>query len=586
MRHKIVKTFFEKLQLSETNSLIILSIFVGLATGFGALGFTELILYFNHIFFGLTDQVLTSAVGRAAPDGYKYYLPLIPMIGGLLVGPIVFKFAREAKGHGVPEVMNAVARLGGIIRPRVAAAKAVASAICIGSGGSAGREGPIIQIGSAIGSTIGQMFRMSGDRVKILVGCGSAAGISAVFNAPLAGVLFAMEIILGDYAIRTFAPVLLSSVVASVVTRAFLGNNPAFQVPSYSLVSAWEIPLYIVMGFVIGVAAVLFTRTLDVFEDNFDKLSMPNWAKPALGGLLLGIIAIFFPQVLADGYQTIGLTLLGDISLLLMVVLVFLKILATSLTLGSGNSGGIFAPSLFMGAVAGGSFGVVINYFFPEVTATPGAYALVGMAAMVAGTTHAPITAIFIIYEMTLDYRIILPLMVTVVFSTLVARHLFPHSIYTAKLFKRGIDIRGGKDINVLRSHEVSEVMSGKFESILTNTTLAEIFNRITHSKETYFIVNDLSGRLKGVISFQDIRNLLSQHELDYLVIAQDLVEPETVVLNDDDTLETAYSIFGQRDFGLIPVVRRREPDRVIGVIRREKLVDYYNKRLIETLRY
>jgi len=585
MKSKLTRAFFEKLQLSETNALIILSVFVGVATGFGALAFTSLIEYFNHIFFGLTDQILTQAIGQSAPGGYKYYLPLIPLMGGLLVGPIVFKIAREAKGHGVPEVMNSVARLGGIIRPRVAAAKAIASAICIGSGGSAGREGPIIQIGSALGSTIGQMFRMSGDRVKILVGCGSAAGISAVFNAPMAGVLFAMEIILGDYAIRTFAPVLLSSVVASVITRAFLGNYPAFEVPSYSLVSAWEIPLYVVMGFVIGLAAVMFTRTLDVFEDYFEKLKIPDWSKPALGGLLLGIIAIFFPQVLADGYKTISLTLLGDMGLMLMVVLIFLKMLATSLTLGSGNSGGIFAPSLFMGAVCGGAFGVVMNYFFPEITATPGAYALVGMAAMVAGTTHAPITAIFIIYEMTLDYRIILPLMVTVVFSTLVARHLFPHSIYTAKLFKRGIDLRGGKDINVLRSHTVAEVMSTEFETLLTSSTLAGIFNKITHSKETYFVVIDSQDRLKGIISFQDIRNLLSQHELDYLVIAQDLVEPETVVINDDDTLETAYNIFGQRGFGLIPVVKRSHPNRVIGVVRREKLVDYYNKRLIETLR-
>ncbi len=585
MRIKTISRIFEGLKLSETNSLIFLSVFVGITTGFGALGFRALIEYFNHVFFRLTDQVLTQAFVQGQPWGYKFYLPLIPMLGGLLVGPIVYKFAREAKGHGVPEVMNAVARLGGIIRPRVAAAKAVASAICIGSGGSAGREGPIIQIGSAIGSTIGQMFRMSGDRVRILVGCGSAAGIAAVFNAPLAGVLFAMEIILGDFAIRTFAPVLLSSVVASVVTRAFLGNNPAFEVPSYSLVSVWEIPLYIIMGFVIGVVAVSFTRSLYIFEDYFDRLNLRNWLKPALGGLLLGFIAIFFPQILADGYQTIALTLLGDMSLFLMAVLIFLKMLATSLTLGSGNSGGIFAPSLFMGAVSGGTFGVLINYLFPEVTATPGAYALVGMAAMVAGTTHAPITAIFIIYEMTLDYRIILPLMVAVVFSTLVARRLFPHSIYTVKLFKRGIDIRGGKDVNILRSHTVKEVMSDEFETIKTNTTLVEIFNIISNSKETYFIVNDLDGKLQGIISFQDIRNFLSRHELDYLVIAQDLVEPGTVVIHESDTLEKAYEIFGLHDFGLIPVVAGGQPERVKGVLRREKLVAFYNKKLIETLR-
>jgi len=233
---KLLKNF----QLSQTNVLIILSVLVGFGTALGAIGFIALIKYFNHLFFGLTDQILTEAIGSKG-FSIKYWFPVIPLLGGLLVGPIVYKYASEAKGHGVPEVMNAVARLGGIIRPRVAAAKTIASAICIGSGGSAGREGPIVQIGSAIGSTIGQMFRMSGDRVKILVGCGAAAGISSVFNAPIAGVFFSLEIILGNYAITTFSPVILSSVVASVVTRSVMGNHPAFDVPDYSLVSAWEI---------------------------------------------------------------------------------------------------------------------------------------------------------------------------------------------------------------------------------------------------------------------------------------------------------------------------------------------------------
>ncbi|UCD63734.1 MAG: chloride channel protein, partial [Candidatus Zixiibacteriota bacterium] len=201
--------------LTGTNVLLILSVFVGLTTALGAIGFIYLIRYFNQLFFGMTDQFLTETIGER---GIKFWLPAIPLLGGLLVGPIVYKYASEAKGHGVPEVMNAVARLGGIIRPRVAAAKTIASAICIGSGGSAGREGPIVQIGSAIGSTIGQIFRMSGERVKILVGCGAAAGISAVFNAPIAGVIFSLEIILGDFAIKTFSPVIISSVVASVVT--------------------------------------------------------------------------------------------------------------------------------------------------------------------------------------------------------------------------------------------------------------------------------------------------------------------------------------------------------------------------------
>ncbi len=584
MHFPAIDRLIKKFQLSQTNILIVLAVFVGFGTALGAIGFTVLIKYFNHLFFGMTDQILTEAIGSEGFT-FKYWFPLIPLLGGLLVGPIVYKYASEVKGHGVPEVMNAVARLGGIIRPRVAAAKTVASAICIGSGGSAGREGPIVQIGSAIGSTVGQMFRMSGDRVKILVGCGAAAGISSVFNAPIAGVIFSLEIILGDYAITTFSPVILSSVVASVVTRSVMGNHPAFDVPDYSLVSAWEIPLYVGMGIALGAVGVSFTRTLALFEDWFDRLKMQPMLKPALGGLLLGVIAIFYPQVLADGYETIKLILYGQMAVWLLVILVFMKLAATSLTLGSGNSGGIFAPSLFMGAVSGGAFGVLVHHLFPGATATPGAYALVGMAGMVAATTHAPITALLIIFEMTSDYRIILPLMVTVVFSALVARRLFPHSIYTVKLIRRGIDIKGGKDINVLKAHKVSEVMDSDFRTITASTSLARIFDILEHSNESYYIVQDNAGNIKGVLSFQDIRSILSQHSLDYLVIAQDLVKEDTVVLDSDDDLDKAFNLFGLRDLKLIPVVDGRDQTRVIGVIRREALIDYYNKRLLETLR-
>lgn len=573
------------LQLSQTNFLILLSLIVGTATALGAYAFRLLIDYFNHLFFGMTDQILTTSVAGDLFGGIQWWLPLIPMAGGLLVGPIVYKFASEAKGHGVPEVMNAVARLGGIIRPRVAAAKTVASAICIGSGGSAGREGPIIQIGSAIGSTIGQWFRLSGSRVKVLVGSGAAAGIAAVFNAPIAGVIFALEIILGDFAVKTFSPVLLSAVVSSLITWSLVGNYPAFTVPGYELVSAWEVLLYVIMAVCIGGVAVGFTRMLDWTESFFDRLRMSNMLKPALGGLLLGCIAIVYPQVLADGYQTISLTLHGQLDVWLLVVLIAMKLLATCFTLGSGNSGGIFAPSLFIGAVAGGAFGFLVNYLFPGSTATPGAYALVGMAGMVAGATHAPITAMLIIFEMTRDYRIILPLMVTVVISTLIAGRLFPHSIYTVKLFKRGIDLRGGKDVNVLRSHRVREVMDTRFETIPTAMSLVDIFRRLEASKESYFVVEDRAGDIRGVISFQDLRAHLSQHELDNLVVAADLVAPGTVTLFDDDDLTSAHDIFGQRDYALIPVVTRAAPRKVIGVVRREELFDYYNKQLIDTLR-
>ncbi len=576
-----IESFVKRFRPSETEILIGLSVVVGLATALGAIAFIALIEYFNDFFFGLTDQILAEAVGE---QPLKIWLPIIPVLGGLLVGPIVYKYASEAKGHGVPEVMNAVARLGGIIRPRVAAAKTLASAICIGSGGSAGREGPIVQIGSAIGSSIGQAFRMSGNRIKILVGCGAAAGISSVFNAPIAGVIFSMEIILGDYAITTFAPVILSSVVASVVTRTVLGDHPAFAVPSYSLVSAAEIPLYILMGVLLGVLGVAFTRMLTMFEDFFERLTIPNMLKPALGGLLLGLLAIFYPQVLADGYETIRLTLYGQMSVVLLVVLIVAKMVATSFTLGSGNSGGVFAPSLFMGAVAGGAFGSLVHVLFPAHTATPGAYAVVGMAGMVAAATHAPITALLIIFEMTSDYRIILPLMVTVVFAALVARRLYRHSIYTAKLARRGIEIQGGRDINVLKSHTVREVMDEQFSTIAASMTLPEILRSIEESEDTYFVVTGSRGQLKGVFSFQDLRSVLSHPELSELIVAQDLAPSHTTVIHPDDSLDEANRLFGYKGLTMIPVVSRIDDGKVIGVLRRDRLTDYYNKRLLDTL--
>lgn len=576
-----LEAILRKLKVSGPHALVIIAAAVGLTTAGGALGFRALIGYFNHLFFGLTDQRLMQAFGA----GFKFWLPLIPMIGGLLVGPIVFRFAREARGHGVPEVMNAVARLGGIIRPRVAAAKAVASAICIGSGGSAGREGPIVQIGSALGSTIGQYLRLSEDRIKILVGCGAAAGISSVFNAPIAGVMFSVEVILGDFTITTFSPVLVSSVVASVLTRSVLGNNPAFEIPGYSLVSAWEIPLYMILGVILGVVAVLFSRTLGAFEDLFERLKFPDILKPALGGLLLGAIAIFFPQVLADGYDTIRLSLHGQMILWLLAILIFLKILATALTLGSGNSGGIFAPSLFMGAMTGGAFGVGVNSLFPNVTAGSGAYALVGMAGLVAGTTHAPMTALLIIFEMTNDYRIILPLMVTVAVASLVARLLYTQSIYTMKLAKRGIDIRLGRDINVLRAYKGADILVTGFDSVGVSAPMPAILAKMRQSLESDMIVIDDNGRLQGLITFQDIRNTVTRHELDALVVAYDIVHRDIEILTPQSNLEEVMNAFNVRGIHILPVVDNPVSRKVVGVIRKDDLIEFYNRKLLEHMK-
>ncbi len=578
---KNILSFLDRFRIRGINALLLMAASVGIVTGLGAIGFTALIRYFNRLFFGMTDQLLSTALGGA---GFHYWTPIIPMLGGLLVGPIVFHFAKEAKGHGVPEVMNAVARLGGIIRPRVALAKSVASAICIGSGGSAGREGPIVQIGSALGSTVAQFFGLSTNNVRLLVGCGAAAGISAIFNAPIAGVFFSLEVILGDFAISTFSPVLISSVLASVLTRSILGNHPAFEVPPYELVSAWEILMYVGMGAVLGALAVLFTKTLDYFEDAFESMKLPSIVKPALGGLLLGIVAFLYPQVLADGYETIRLTLHNNMALALLIPLIFLKIVATSLTLGSGSSGGIFAPSLFTGAMAGGAFGFVAQALFPGVTADPGAYALVGMAGLVAGTTHAPITALMIIFEMTGDYHIILPLMVTVAVSSLVSRGIFAHSIYTAKLIKRGIDLRSGRDANILNSLKVTEVMSPISAQVSTSTPVDDFLEMLEDANCPAVVVVDKDGAFRGVASLGDIRSILSYRETGGVIVAGDIVSVETPSLLVTDSLETALNKFNLTGSQLLPVLDS-EAFRPVGLLLRNSVLEFYNRRLVDQIR-
>ncbi|MCP4632528.1 MAG: chloride channel protein [candidate division Zixibacteria bacterium] len=582
LQHKLEQFYHkagEKLRLSEHAMLILVAFIVGSVTGTVAVFFRWLVISAQELFFDKGIEVLGGLVGGLS----NIAIPIIPAVGGLLVGAIIYYYANEARGHGVPEVMAAVALKGGVIRFRMALAKAVSSAICIGSGGSAGREGPIVAIGSALGSNIGRIFRMSGQRVRILVGCGAAAGISAVFNAPIAGVLFALEIIIGDFAITTFSPVILSSVIATVISRYFVGDYPAFKVPEYNLVSAWEIPMYIALGVFCGVVAVLFINMLYKTEDVFnDKIKLHPIVKPALGGLLLGFIGLFFPQIFSDGYHVIQEALYGQLAWGLLLALVFLKILATSLTLGSGSSGGIFAPSLFMGAMAGGFFGTIIHMVFPEITAPEGAYALVGMGAMVAGTTHAPISAILILFEMTNDYRIILPLMVACVFSTLVAHRLKKESIYTLKLVRRGINIRHGKDVSLLDTIKVEEVMSTDFKSVPPHMTLRQLIHFMEDNRDDSYPVVDRYGNLQGVVAIQDLRTLIDKEGVRDLVIVADIIGSNPVTITPDQNLNQAFRSFGMRDLFILPVVDPQRSERIIGVLYRRDVLLTYNRRLLQ----
>lgn len=565
------------LQTSEHTLMAILAVIVGLGGGFGAIGFRRLIELIQTLSYGQVRDLLH--VVPALPWSLKVW---IPAAGGLVVGPLVYYLAREAKGHGVPEVMEAVALRSGVIRKRVVVVKSLASAISIGTGGSVGREGPIVQIGSALGSSLGQMLQVSADRMRTLVGCGAAAGIAATFNAPIAGSMFALEIVLGDFGLATFSPIVISSVVATAVSRSFLGDTPAFIVPPYRLESAWELPLYVLLGLFCAVVAVAFTRTLYLFEDFFDRIKVHEGIKAAFGGLVLGVLALYFPHILGVGYAAIDLALQEKLAWAMMLGLVCVKILATSITIGSGGSGGIFAPSLFMGAMAGGFFGTLAHGLFPASTASTGAYSIVGMGAVVSGTTHGPMSAILILFEMTGDYKIILPLMIACIISSLASGRLSVESIYTLKLARRGINIRAGKEVNILRSIPVQDVMNPHVETIPENLTLGRVAARITKSKHNSFPVVDGAGRLTGILSFADYHQILFDDHLQDLVVAKDVATTQLVTVRTNDNLYEALERITSRDVSTLPVVSPDDPTRLVGILSRRDIIGAYNKAVIK----
>jgi CIC family chloride channel protein len=416
--------------LPEKNYLIVLAVIVGILTGLGSVGFIYVLEFVAEFARGPVSSLL-SVFGPAQ-------LVLLPVIGGLLVGPIVYRFAREAKGHGVPEVMMSLASHGGHIRKRVVTIKVIASSLTIGFGGVAGREGPMVQIGSAIGSIVGRWTHLTTNNVRTLVTCGAAGGIAATFNAPIGAAMFAMEVLMGR--VHTdFLLVLLTSLSSCMVARYFLGNFPAFMSPVYDLVSPAELPLYFLMGVLIGIAAIGYVKLLYRAEDLFGAWKFPDYLKPAVGGLLVGLILRYFPEVYGSGLPAVESALWVRFPWELLLALFVAELWANCATLGSGGSGGVFAPSLYMGAMLGGAFGTFIHGMFPEWTAGSGAYAMVGMAAFFAATAKAPTTSILILFEMTNDYRIMLPLMAATVGSVYVSHLLFPFSIYTLKLHRRGI---------------------------------------------------------------------------------------------------------------------------------------------------
>jgi CIC family chloride channel protein len=550
------KPFGDRLGLASLQ-LVVPAVIVGAGAGLAAVAFRWLVTAATFIFTGTQDY--SSSVGHPANPWLPWlggaFVIIAPSVGGLLYGPLVDRFAREARGHGVPEVMYAVSKRGGRIPGKVAVVKALASAITIGSGGSVGREGPIVQIGSAMGSTLARVMRMPESRVRTLVACGAAGGIAATFNAPIAGVFFALELLLRDFAAASFGAVMLASITASVVGRSMLGDHPFLTLPTFTVANPSQFALFAVLGLFAGLVGVGFTRVLYAIEDFCDwAWRGPEWLRPVAGGLLLGLLLFAIPQMYGVGYPVLEKSVMGGYALGMLILLLVAKIIATSLTIGIGGSGGVFAPSLFIGAMLGAAFGDVVGLVIPSLAGQAGAFALVGMGAVFAGATRAPITAGIILFELTGEYSIILPLLLAIIVATGTSRLLTQDTIYTLKLRRRGVNIGTAPANTALHALHVRDVM-GTPPTIAEGALASDGASLLIASGRSSLPVISIGGDFAGVLTVRAVTDALANDDDASTLTAGELSELIDSVLPGstlDGALDTVLATAGNDG---VPVV-------------------------------
>ncbi|MBM9435319.1 chloride channel protein [Actinacidiphila bryophytorum] len=551
---------------------MVLALAVGSGAGLGAIAFRWLIRTFTGALSGSADYAGAGHVANPhVPWLGHWFVLLAPVAAGLAFGPLVQRFAGEARGHGVPEVMYAVARKGGRIPPQVAVVKSLASALCIGGGGSVGREGPIVQIGSALGSTLGGLVRVAEDRMRVLVACGAAGGIAATFNAPLAGVFFAMELILRDFTAESFGMVVLASVTASVIGRSAFGDHPFLHPPAFAVTHLSEYLLFALLGVLAGAVGVGFTRVLYLVEDACDwAWRGPEWARPAAGGLLLGVLLFFLPEMYGVGYPVLEGAVGGGYAIGFLVVLVVAKMAATSLTIGIGGSGGVFAPALFIGAAFGAAYGASAHHVLPGVAGPIGAYGLIGMGAVFAGSARAPITAVIIMFELTGEYTIILPLMTAIVLATGVSRALSTDTVYTLKLRRRGVDLGERPVVDVLAGITVGAVMEPVPSPLEGSLPLAEAAAALARSAHGVLPVVSAEGTYLGIATARSAAETLADGAHDSVPVESIVQLPRSV--GAESALSAALAdLVGTQGAGL-PVLDA-DHDRLVGWITHQSVL-------------
>lgn len=558
------------------NAFLALLPVVGLAVGFTSVATAHIISFLQKQFWGSGVDLLSAAESNPWPSRL-----IIPLVGGLLVGVIGWFFRVQTRGGGVTTIMQAVALKGGVISVRQTAPRDWAAIVTIATGGSLGREGAMALMASAIGSYLGRRFQLSAQQLRVLVCAAAAAALAAVYNAPIGGSLFALEIIMGNFALEVLGPVVVVSVISTLVFRMCMGNLPRFEVPHYDLVSAWEFFPYLVLGLLAGVISLVFVRVLFGSQDLFEKLPLPAWLKPALGMLLLGVIGIWWPHVYGNGFETVNLTLREQLPVTLLLTLIPLKMIASSLTFGSGCAGGLFTPTIMLGALLGGAFGYGVHALFPHVTAEHGAYALVGMGGVLAGITHAPLTAIMMIFEQTNSYQIVLPLMFVCIISHFTVRALKGSSLDEETLRRRGITLPTGPESGIMQALRVEDIMHDDVQAVNQSASFSTVVEQFLKEHYNNLHVVDNKGAFVGAIRLHSLKEMLYQAESLTSVIALDLADESFAFVTSGQNLADTMEVFWRENAERLPVVDNPQDRKLIGWISKRDLFGVYSQEIM-----
>lgn len=577
---RLDKGFLSSLRRLVRNDQVVLSVFavfIGAAAGGAAILFRLTIDGVQFIGFGTADEKLASHAA-ALP---WWQLLVVPTAGGLLVGLFIHYFMADRQPRGVADVIEANALHGGRMPLFNGLKAAFVSAASIGVGASVGREGPVVHLGASLGSWAARRLQLGRSLSRTLLGCGVAAAVAASFNAPIAGVFFALEVVIGHYALSAFAPIVIAGVTGTLISRAYYGDFPAFVLPNaHVIASFWEFPAFILLGVLSAIVAIIFMSSIFFTQDVVSKVPAPPWVRPAAGGLAVGAIALFYPQVLGVGYEATDAALSELYPLSLLLALILLKTAATAICLGSGFGGGVFSPSLFIGAMVGGAFGLIATFFFPHLSSGHGAYTIVGMGAVAGAVLGAPISTILMVFELTSDYALTIAVMIATVIASLITQQVYGRSFFTRQLERRGVSIKGGQDIALLKSLKIAGVMEQDVDTIAQDASIPAVRIGLMAARFGVLFVVDKDQRFLGAIAFPEMNDVAvdTSHDADWT--ASTVMRKTPAVLRMDDDLAAAVEAFGISGEPHLPVVESKDSRKLVGIAHQHEVLLAYHQAL------